>query len=298
MKTLTELFDGYREAVTSGERPETWPSGLTFGHLVLAPGRVVVIAGPPGVGKSAAVTQVTVDALLRNPHLTAYLVNVEMSALSLVHRIVARLAEIDLGQLSNNAVLPQLRHRLDEAIARLEPIAHRLLFGEPPFEFGKVVDEIESTNADLIILDYVQRLPADPGLVPHTNERTRLEGLMNACRGLAQRGKCVVVVSALNRARDDQGRASYMNLRGSSELEFGADDVAILVPVEARRPGGRFRRVRCQHEKSRYGATVQKELRFCGATQEFTEAPPAPAEPHQERIAQLRDGDFGEGGVQ
>src|SRR5262245_44685203 len=131
MKRLSDLLDGYRGRVTSFERPKRWPSDPLFDHLVLAPERVLVVAGPPGVGKTALVWQWVVDALLKNEDLVAYAVNVQMTALQTLHRVVSRLASVDLAMLLDNAVLPRYTDRLDDALARLGPATERLWFGEP-----------------------------------------------------------------------------------------------------------------------------------------------------------------------
>jgi replicative DNA helicase len=202
-----------------------------------------------------------------------------------VHKIVARRAQIDLTSLQKNAVLPRHAERLDPALEALAPIGDRLFFAEPPFEFGRIVDEVESTGARLVCVDYVQRLPADPDLVPHTDERTRLEGLMAACRDLARTDRCVLVLSAVGRARNGKGQVSYgehlnyANLRGSSELEFAPDDVAVLVRADDADRGADTWTLLLKHEKCRHGPTVDKTLLFHRSVQTFVEAPTETARP-------------------
>jgi replicative DNA helicase len=257
-----------------------------FDNLELSPGRVVLVAGPPGVSKTAFVLALVVEALARAPTLVGYLANVEMEPLELVHRIVARRAEMDVATLRTNAVLPRHAARLAAAIDSLRPIGDRLAFGEPPYEFGRLLDEVEASGAQLVAIDYIQRVPADPKLIPHKTERERLEGMMAACRGLANRGRCAIIVSAVGRTRDAKGQVKYggnlsqANLRGSSELEFASDDVIILHHATDADRDADTRALVAKHEKCRNGRTADKTLLFHRPTQTFREAPaPSPPAP-------------------
>jgi replicative DNA helicase len=279
MRRLSELLRDYRRTVTSGERPPSWSAGPPFEHLVLAPRRLLLLAGPPGAGKSALALMWLGEALARNPDLTCYLANVEMDPESLVHRLVARQAQIDLTMLMNHAVLPRHADQLDHALEALGRIGDRLVFAEPPFEFGRIVDEVEDVDAALVLVDYIQRVAADPDLIAHHDERTRLEGLMSACRDLARTDRCVIVVSAVGRTKTGNGRVShgnhlnYANLRGSSELEFAPDDVAILVRARDKDRKEDTWTMTLKHEKCRNGPTRDKTLSFHRSVQTFIEAP-------------------------
>jgi replicative DNA helicase len=244
-----------------------------------------MLAGPPGVGKTALALVWLTEALTMNPGLSCLIANIEMEALQLVHKIVAWNAQIDLTSLQENVVLPRHTDRLDSALDALAKIGDRLIFAEPPFEFGRILNEVENTGARIACFDYIQRVSVDPSVIPHHDERTRLEGLMSACRDLARTDRCVLILSAVGRSRDGRGQVSYgghlnyANLRGSSELEFASDDVVVLVPVNDQHRNADTWTLKLKHEKCRHGPTRDKTLLFHRSVQTFVEAPSAGAAP-------------------
>ncbi len=121
----------------------------------------------------------------------------------------------------------------------LEPLADRLAFVRPPFDLENVAASADAFRADLLVLDYIQRIPP-PG--QHADKRASVNATMDYLRQFADAGVAVLVVAAVGRTKDTKGRTSYsgdgLNLarfRESSELEFGADDAFILVPRKTAR---------------------------------------------------------------
>ena len=116
----------------------------------------------------------------------------------------------------------------------LETLGERLCFVRPPFDLANVAASADDFDADLIVLDYIQRIPA-PG--KHDDRRGSVDATMSYIRQFADAGTAVIVVADVARSKDKRGRSSYdaegLNLasfRESSELEFGADDAFILGP--------------------------------------------------------------------
>jgi replicative DNA helicase len=125
---------------------------------------------------------------------------------------------------------------LDQALNTLEGLAERLAFVKSPFDLDNVAASADAFRADLIVLDYIQRIPP-PG--DHGDKRGSVDATMNYLRQFADAGVAMIVVAAVSRGKDSKGRSTYSgdaltlaSFRESSELEFGADDAFILVPDE------------------------------------------------------------------
>jgi len=86
-----------RDALFSGEAPVLYTVGTgTLGRVELGPGRVVLVGGVPGGGKTALAMQFVIDALRATPTLRAVVANVEMPPGVLLDRQLARLAGVPL----------------------------------------------------------------------------------------------------------------------------------------------------------------------------------------------------------
>ncbi len=291
-QTAADVFDGWRDEVLTGSPPVLWPVGLgELARLEIGPGLVTLLGGAPGVGKTAFVMQLVTDALRLTPTLRALVCNVEMPPGVLLDRQLSRLSGIDATTIRYRRFAAEHAERIDQAMHTLEPLADRLAFVRPPFNLGNVAASADAFHADLLVLDYIQRIPP-PG--DHADKRVAVNATMDRLRRFADEGVyAVLVVAAVGRVKDSKGRSSYsgdgLNLasfRESSELEFGADDAFIVVPDE-KNPD----QVVLRHLKSRHGATQDLVLQFDRACQRFTDVNHAwdPNRPTGNGQAALRD---------
>jgi replicative DNA helicase len=228
-------------------------------RLEVGPGLVTLLGGAPGDGKTTIAMQLVVDALRLNPTLKVCVCNVEMRPPMLLDRQLARLSGVDASLIRHRRLTSAHDRRIATAIKTLESLKDRLCFVRPPFDLGNVAATVDAFQADLLLMDYVQR-------VHHLGHQADTRGATNATmarlRQFADAGKAVIAIAAVGRTKDSTGRSCYQGLnlasfRESSELEYGADDAFILVPEEDD-PG----RVRLRQLKSRYGATRDLVLEF------------------------------------
>jgi len=279
------VFTGWRDDVLTGKGPVVLPHTLPVPEI--SPGHVVLLGGAPGAGKTALVMQCVVEALRHSDTLRALVANVEMSPSALLDRQLARLAGIEAEVIRHRRFTAEHAERLDAGLATIESFADRLAFLEPPFDLANVAHAADAHGADVVVLDYLQRI-MPPGDV--ADPRLRANAVMGMLRQFAGAGCAVLALSAVGRSRDAAGRSTYSgaamslaSFRDSGELEYGGDDCFLLAPVDDADKSV----VRLSHLKSRHGAEHTVDLRFDRSHQAFTlldDAPDArPAPTHGRR---------------
>jgi replicative DNA helicase len=265
-----DALAGWRDDVLSGKPPVLFPMGTgELARIEIGPGSVALLGGAPGAGKTALSMQMTIDALRLTDDLRAVVCNVEMPPSALLDRQLARLSGVDLSLIRHRRLGAEHADRIDLAMNTLEPLADRLAFVRPPFDLANVAAAADAFEAQLLLLDYIQRIPP-PG--EHGDKRGAVNATMDYLRQFADADTAVLVLSAIGRTKDSKGRSSYagegLNLasfRESSELEFGADDAFILTPDDDQGDA-----VTLRHLKSRYGECRDIELTFDRRHQRFT----------------------------
>jgi replicative DNA helicase len=262
------LFAGWRDDVLTGTGPVVFPHTLPVPEI--SPGHVTLLGGAPGAGKTAVVMSCVVEALRHTPTLRALVANVEMSSAALLDRQLARLSGIEAEDIRHRRFAAAHAERLDAGLATVESFVERLAFLEPPFDLANVAHAADAHGADVIVLDYLQRI-LPPGNV--ADPRLRTNAVMGMLRQFAGQGCAVLALSAVGRSRDNAGRSTYAagsmslaSFRDSGELEYGADDAFLLAPVDDADPSV----VRLSHLKCRHGAQRSIDLHFDRARQAFT----------------------------
>lgn len=274
------VFAGWRDDVLTGKGPVVFPHTLPVPEI--SPGHVTLLGGAPGAGKTALVMACVVEALRHTGTLKALVANVEMSPAALLDRQLARLSGVEAEVIRHRRFGPEHADRLDAGLATVESFADRLAFLEPPFDLANVAHAADAHGADVVVLDYLQRI-MPPGDV--ADPRLRTNAVMDMLRQFAAAGCAVLALSAVGRSRDAAGRSTYAasamslaSFRDSGELEYGADDAFLLAPVDDTDPSV----VRLSHLKCRHGAQRTIDLHFDRARQAFTllddavDARPAP----------------------
>lgn len=263
------VFDRWSADVRTGTPPTLYPVGRgDLAAVEVGPGRVLLLGGAPNAGKTVLACQMAFDALRLNPGLRAVVANVEMSPDALLDRQLARLARVDATAVRKRALIDAQRAAVSGGLDALRPLLDRLAFASAPFTLENVCLTADRTAADLILIDYIQRV-APPG--DHRDKRAATDATMGLIRQVADAGRAFVVVAAVGRSKDQKGRNSYAadalslaSFRESSELEYGADDAYILCPAKDRGDLATLR-----HLKSRYGRTQDIPLAFNASTLEF-----------------------------
>ena len=273
-----DVYTPWRDGIQSAEAPTFYPVGSGgLAEIEIGPKRLTLLGGPPGQGKTALTMQWVVDALTDSSSLRALVCNVEMDALALFDRQLARLTSIDLSTIRRRKYREEDSEALNRGMQSLIAISERLAFMQFPCSMSEIAASSAEFKADLILLDYIQRIGTHG---KHGDPRGAVDAAMSDLRAIAESGRSVIVVAALARSKDTKGRSSYREVslasfRESGELEYGADDAFILMPTgNCEFESDPAPPVRLLHLKSRHGETKDIDLIFHKKYQRFTAIEP------------------------
>ncbi|MDA9857486.1 DnaB helicase C-terminal domain-containing protein [Rubripirellula sp.] len=281
------LFDDWQDDVLHGEPPRRFDIGDGLDHIRLGPGSVALLGGSPGMGKTALAMQCVVTAMTNDDDLRVCVANVEMPPERLLERQLSRLGDVPLDNIQDRTLPDKQRERLHDAFDTLDDIADRLVFVRAPMTLENVAAAADSIDAELIVLDYIQRIRP---VGKHDDRRGSVDATMDSIRRFADAGCCVIALSAIGRSKDSKGRSSYAgdglslaSFRESSELEYGADDAYLLVPSRDsdQDDDDAVVDVTLKQLKSRYGKPTDCELVFDRSRQSFEPAEPPMTDAHR-----------------
>jgi replicative DNA helicase len=258
--TGSDLLGAWVADVERGEPPARFAIPAPFDGLDVR----------PGAGKTAALLQVGVDLLRVNPTARLLIANVEMSPLTLADRIVSRLSGVPLTAITDRTLTADRLDRVRAAVESLGSAAARLAFLSAPFSLEHIAAAGTAFDANVVMIDYVQRVVHGSAA---KDGRERLEAIAAVLRGFCDAGAAVLVASAVARQKSKSGSTySGLNLasfRGSSELEYGADDAYLHEPGE-----GGLMTLKC--EKNRHAPPADISAEFDPIVQTFRPAPAGP----------------------
>jgi replicative DNA helicase len=217
------------------ERRRTQPAGLSVGladfdELTggLEPGDLVVLAGRPGVGKTALLGGVSMHGAKRGP--TAVF-SAEMPSLQLMRRNVANVGDVSLGKLRRAQNLTDFDWAAI-ATAGSDLSSRQLWIDETPLPTLAYVRaesmglKMRAGSLGLVLVDYIQLVQGEG-----SNRYEQLRDVAYGFKALAkQLAVPVVVLAQINRGVEsrDSKRPNMSDLRDSGAIEEAADVIGLL----------------------------------------------------------------------
>lgn len=195
---------------------------------------LIIIAGRPGMGKSAACGELLKNAAIMFKKPVA-LFSLEMSSRQFMQRLIASEAEVDLDKVTRN----------NSTDMEIMDIANRTkkLFDAPIFiDDTPAISTLElrakarklkhEHDIQLIVVDYLQLMRGDRG----GNREQEIASISRALKSLAKELKIpVIAISSLSRGVETRGgdkKPQLSDLRESGAIESDADIVVFLYRAE------------------------------------------------------------------
>lgn len=286
--TLSEaLVEAYDEMSERAERGVAF-AGLSTGFDALdarwggvQKGRFIVIAGRPGMGKSALGSGIA-ESIVFGSGENVLIFNLEMPIREQGERVIARHGGLDLNRIANTQPSDEEFSAAYDVIAKLDPFASRMLLDTTPtLSIDDVCSRARRTQRDLqrtgqrlgmVLVDYLQKLSRRKG----QDEYDAVSDASGKLKALALELQApVIALAQLNRsveAREDK-IPNMSDLRGSGAIEQDADIIALLCRPEyyAKEQTPREWRgvARCETAKARTGKPGVDKLRWEGRFTRF-----------------------------
>jgi len=206
----------------------------------------IVVAARPGQGKSSFILNVVENVCLTR-HIPVLIFSLEMSASSLVRRLICSHARVDSQRVRRGHLFPEDKGNLMQALHVLDTM-NIWIDDSPhlsPIEIRAKARRLlaESGQSDgLILVDYLQMMDTghERGMIRMENRQQEIAYISRSLKAVAKDLKVpVVVASQLSRAPERrEGRHSrprLSDLRESGAIEQDADVVLFLYREEQRR---------------------------------------------------------------
>jgi len=239
--------------------------------LGLNQGDLFIIAGRPGMGKSALAGNIAKNVSMDGRPVAYF--SLEMSGKSLMMRLLAGHTNIDSRRLQRGLVGDGQWSKLTNAVSE---IANAPLFiDDKPdvslMEFRAKAPRLKADHGiELLIIDYIQ-LMRSPGR--HDSREQEVAEISRTLKAIARELSIPVIgLSQLNRKVDERPgkRPMLSDLRESGAIEQDADIIAFIYPCPDNDDSKQADRIiNLNIAKNRNGVTGDTSLRFNAPTQTF-----------------------------
>ncbi len=238
----------------------------------LKPGKQIVLAARPSVGKTALALEIAKACAQQGAPAAVF--SQEMEESELMDRLIASIGSIDLGGITTGRLDAAEWGALSSAAARLGELPlyiddqSALTLGDIQAKARKLKRE---KGIKLLVIDYLQ-LCGSSDKRGNTSRHHQIEELSRGTKSLAkQLGLTVVLLSQLSREVEKRtgGKPNLSDLKESGAIEEDADTV-ILLSVDHVRDNG-ITVVHADVPKNRGGKKGHLKLAFTGAFQQFAE---------------------------
>ena len=271
---LSERLDSLEKRSKAEIKTIGHPTGYIFldkyiGGFVA--GENVVVAGRPGMGKTAFAVSIGIAHAKRGGRVVMF--SMEMSKEQLADRILSSLGNVDNLKVRNAHVSERELERMADGLMELN--IDFTIEDSTTMNIDQIKMRLKTmkNKPTLVIIDYMQLIKATGG----KNREQEIAYISRSCKLMAKECNCTVMpLSQLNRGTEEgNSRPKLSNLRESGAIEQDADTV--LFPYrpeyyEAQKNGGNTNPIEDAEliiGKCRNGMTGTLKCQFKGNTVEY-----------------------------
>jgi replicative DNA helicase len=274
-RSLAELVSvrlQHWQALAEGDTQPGIPTGLrTLDEALgggLKPGKVIVLAARPSVGKTSLAAQIGLNVASLGQRVL--MLSQEMQAGDLVDRAIANLGRVHLDRLTTGQFAEDDWMAISQASESATKLA-MFVDDQPALTLLDIRAKARRVQQDgglaLLIVDYLQ-LCASTGNVERRHHQ--IEQISRGMKALAKElGVCVLLLSQLNRG-GAAGEPELDHLKESGAIEEDADTVVLLHPMGHEADGALL--VLAKIPKNRQGRRGRLALSLHGKTQRWAQS--------------------------
>ncbi len=257
------------------------PSGIKVGYAALdeitygvRPTELVILAGRPGMGKSAAMADIILSI---SEHGIPLVFSMEMGYAQLVERLLCNLSNVSYQKTIRNLLQASEKKHLMEAadaLSNRDIIIEGASLQTPQQVENTVRALLESKiNLSCVLLDHLQYMRTDPYCSDPYITVTEITKYMKAIA--REYNLPVVLLCQLNRAVEsrDSHRPRLSDLRDSGSIEQDADQIWFLYRPGYYEPHSTSTAAEIVVAKNRNGATGSAQVYWNAATMSFKKPP-------------------------
>ena len=235
----------------------------------LKPGKNIVLAARPGVGKSSLAWQVSAAVAAHGK--PVLVLSQEMQAGDLVDRAVANLGRVSLARLTTGRFDKDDWSRITEAAdatARM-PLD---IDDQPALTLLDIRNKARQVRQHrgglaLVVVDYLQLCASASS---HDSRHHQIEAISRGMKTLAKEMNCTVLLLSQLTRQSELDEPELHHLKESGAIEEDADTVILLHAMGAAPEGGML--VLLKVAKNRQGKRGRMALAFDGNTQRWQES--------------------------
>lgn len=235
----------------------------------LHPGRLYVVAGRPGWGKTALVLQWIAAACQQG--VTCAMVSLEMSETDLILRLAAMVSGVFVMDRDYERwpLSTDERLLLEDAERQIRdwPLHLRCRTTTTQQLIGWASDLQQRAGLKVLALDYIQLIAGPPKQSPYE----RIGEASRSCKQLALQGLAVIAAAQLNREAESTERPTAATLSGADQIAMDAD--CVLIPWRPKdgsgAPDGYAELVTVKGRRTKLG---RARVQWIGKTQSFADS--------------------------